>query len=69
MKPPAPVSVANMADLVAELIRRCTMRDGVIAATSQLVIEADDVRVLKAIEVKLFRLAEGEAHSRMGVRR
>lgn len=57
---PAPVSVGMMADLITALIRRCTMHDGSTAGTSQLVIEADDIRTLKALEVKLFRLATAE---------
>jgi hypothetical protein len=60
MNQPAPITITHMADLVSTLIRRCTMRDGSPAGVAQLVIEADDVRILKAIEVKLARIADSE---------
>lgn len=66
---PQPVTISQMSDLIARLIQRCTMMNGDIAARSTLFIEADDLRVLKALEVKLFRLADAEDMGRNRGRR
>jgi hypothetical protein len=54
------MTVQQQADFIAHLVDRCTMRDGATARETHLTLDAGEVADLRALAVRLERMAPHE---------
>lgn len=60
----APMTIRQQADLLDHFANRCAMRDGSVAGEALLYLEPNDVADLRAIAMRLHRMAPHEREIR-----